>query len=106
MQLKVASGPRGDPKFKDCLLGTSPEVQLAMQGGPVSIPGQGASWMPCAVTERSHATAERVCMPQQDRRPQRLQRDLSLPYTRMRTRMFLGAAFSRKDTTRTLARFD
>lgn len=28
-QLKVASGPRGDPKFKDCLLGTSPEVQLA-----------------------------------------------------------------------------
>ena len=32
MQLKVASRPRGDPKFKDCLLGTSPEVQLAMQG--------------------------------------------------------------------------
>lgn len=39
--------------------------------GPSFCPGQGASWMPCAVTGRHTPQQKEVCMAQQDQRPQR-----------------------------------
>ena len=104
-----ASGPRGRPEFKHCLSETSPwsssyDFDAHDAGGPVLIPGQRTG---CHVLQLSvHTPQPKESEDLTGCSEARSGQTHTHTHTHTHTRVFLEVAFSKKDTTWTLAKFD